>query len=39
LFGVLDMHTRRFDIEAGWGVGLTGASDHRVFKLILMRDL
>jgi hypothetical protein len=39
LFGVLDIHTRRLDIEAGFGAGLTGASDHRVIKLILMRDL
>lgn len=39
MFGVVDIHTRRLDIEAGWGVGLTGASDHRVFKLILMTDL
>jgi hypothetical protein len=39
LFGVLDIHTRRLDIEAGVGAGLTGGSDHRTFKLILMRDL
>lgn len=39
LFSVLDIHTHRFDIEAGLGFGLTGASDHRVFKLILMKDL
>lgn len=39
LFSVLDIHTRRVDIEAGFGVGLTSASDHRVFKLILTKDL
>jgi hypothetical protein len=39
LFSVLDIHTRPLDIEVGWGVGLTNASDHRVFKLILMKDL
>ena len=39
LFSVIDIHTHGFDIEAGFGAGLTGASDHRVFKLILMKDL
>lgn len=39
LFSVLDIHTHWVDIEAGWGAGLTGASEHRVFKLILMKDL
>jgi hypothetical protein len=39
LFSVLDLHTRWLDIEAGLGFGLTGASDHRMIKLILMRDL
>jgi hypothetical protein len=39
LFGVLDIHTRHLDIEAGVGAGLTGSSDHRTFKLILMWDL
>jgi hypothetical protein len=39
LFSVVDIHTRGLDIEAGFGAGLTGASDHRVFKLILMKDL
>jgi hypothetical protein len=39
LFSVIDIHTHRLDIEAGFGAGLTGASDHRVFKLILMKDL
>ena len=38
LFSVIDIHTHRFDIEAGFGAGLTAASDHRVFKLILMKD-
>lgn len=39
LFAVLDINTPWMDIEAGIGAGLTGASDHRVFKLILSRDL
>jgi hypothetical protein len=39
LFSVVDIHTRRLDIEFGLGAGLTSASDHRVFKLILMKDL
>lgn len=39
LFSVIDIHTRQLDVEAGLGFGLTGASDHRVFKLILMKDL
>jgi hypothetical protein len=39
LFSVVDLHTRRLDIEFGLGAGLTSASDHRVFKLILMKDL
>ena len=39
LFSVFDIHTHGVDIEAGWGAGLTSASDHRVFKLILMKDL
>jgi hypothetical protein len=39
LFSVVDIHTRRLDIEVGFGAGLTNASDHRVFKLILMKDL
>jgi hypothetical protein len=39
LFALIDIHTHRFDIEAGVGGGLTGASDHRVIKLILMKDL
>jgi hypothetical protein len=39
LFAVIDMNTRWVDIEAGIGAGLTSASDHRVFKLILSRDL
>src|SRR6266481_9506629 len=38
LFSVVDLHTRRLDIEFGLGAGLTSASDHRVFKLILMKD-
>jgi hypothetical protein len=39
LFSVIDIHTHLFDIEAGFGAGLTSASDHRVFKLILIKDL
>ncbi len=39
LFSVIDIHTRRFDIEAGVGAGLTAATDHRVVKLMLMKDL
>jgi hypothetical protein len=39
LFLVVDKNTKWLDIEAGIGAGLTGASDHRVFKLILMKDL
>jgi hypothetical protein len=39
LFSVIDIHTHGLDIEAGLGAGLTSASDHRVFKLILMKDL
>ncbi|HMA00195.1 MAG TPA: hypothetical protein VKP66_19810 [Steroidobacteraceae bacterium] len=39
LFAVFDVNTPWVDIEAGLGAGLTGASDHRVIKLILTRDL
>ena len=39
LFGVLDINTQWIGIEFGAGAGLTGASDHRVIKLILSRDL
>jgi len=39
LFSVVDIHTRQLDLEVGWGAGLTSASDHRVFKLIMMKDL
>jgi hypothetical protein len=39
LFSVIDLHTQRFDIEAGVGAGLTSSSDHRVFKLIFTKDL
>jgi hypothetical protein len=39
LYAVMDVNTRWVDIEAGIGAGLTGASDHRVIKLILTRDL
>jgi hypothetical protein len=39
LFGVIDINARWFGIEAGIGAGLTKASDHRVLKLILTKDL
>jgi len=39
LFGVVDYAGRELDVEAGIGVGLTGASDNLTFKLILSRDL
>ena len=39
LFTVVDIHMQWLDIEAGLGFGLSQASDHRVFKLILMKDL
>ena len=39
LFAVLDINTAWVGIELGAGAGLTGASDHRVVKLILSRDL
>jgi hypothetical protein len=38
-FAVLDVHTAWLDLEGGLGFGLTGASDHRTLKLILMKDL
>lgn len=38
-FAVLDYTGSRLQVEAGVGCGLTPASDHRVIKLILMRDL
>jgi hypothetical protein len=39
LFAVVDVNTKMVGIEAGVGAGLTSASDHWVFKLILSRDL
>lgn len=39
LFSVLDIHTAWLDLEGGLGFGVTRGSDHRVFKLILMKDL
>jgi hypothetical protein len=39
LFSVIDIHTAWLDLEGGLGFGLTSGSDHRVFKLILMKDL
>jgi hypothetical protein len=39
LFGVIDYKGEPFDVEAGLGFGLTGASDRLVAKLMLSRDL
>lgn len=39
LFGVFDYAGRPWSIEGGVGVGLTGATDHLVLKIILSRDL
>jgi hypothetical protein len=39
LFGVIDVNTRWFGVEAGVGRGLTNATDHWVLKLILSKDL
>jgi hypothetical protein len=39
LFGVLDMNIHGLAVEVGIGAGITGASDHRVVKLILSKDL
>ncbi len=39
LYGVVNYAGRALDVEAGVGVGLTGASDKLTFKLILSRDL
>jgi hypothetical protein len=39
LFAVLDYTGAALNIAAGLGFGLTPASDHRVFKLIVSRDL
>lgn len=39
VFSVVDIHTAWLDLEGGLGFGLTRASDHRVVKLILMKDL
>lgn len=39
LFGVFDFKGKRWAIEGGAGVGLTGSTDRLVFKLILSRDL
>jgi hypothetical protein len=38
LFLVMDRNMPWFDVELGFGAGLTSASDHRVVKLILMKD-
>ena len=38
-FGVFDFRGKPWTIEGGAGVGLTGSTDHLVFKLILSRDL
>jgi hypothetical protein len=39
LYGVVDHRSGAFEIEAGVGFGLTGASDRVTFKLIVSRDL
>jgi hypothetical protein len=39
LYAVVDRKGGLFDVEAGLGFGLTGASDHLTFKVILSRDL
>lgn len=39
LFGVLDFKGTSWTVEGGAGVGLTGASDRLVLKLILSHDL
>ena len=39
LYAVVDHTSGPFDVEAGVGFGLTGASDHLTLKLILSRDL
>ncbi len=39
LFAVLDFGGKPWSIEGGLGVGFTGATEHRMFKLILQRDL
>lgn len=39
LFAVVDRRTKWADVELGFGAGFTGATDHRVIKLILSRDL
>lgn len=39
LYAVVDHTGGAFDVEAGVGFGLTGASDHLTLKLILSRDL
>lgn len=36
---VIDLNTSWVETEAGVGTGLTSASDHRVFKPILTKDL
>ena len=39
LFGVVDYTSRKFEVEAGLGVGTTKVADGLVFKLIVARDL
>ena len=39
LFGVFDFSGKPWSIEGGLGFGLTSATDHLTFKLILSRDL
>jgi len=38
LWAVVDHHGPSFTLEAGLGFGMTGASDHRVVKLIVEHD-
>ena len=38
LYGVVDYAVKGLDIEAGIGFGLTDASDHLTFKIILSHD-
>jgi hypothetical protein len=39
LYGVVDRRAGTFALEAGVGVGLTGASDRVTFKVIVSKDL
>jgi hypothetical protein len=39
LFLVVDKSTKWADLELGFGAGFTAATDHRVIKLIVPRNL